>query len=51
VGMVLWLVAVVVAIFGLMQLLQGEILWGILLLVLAAAIGPGGWSIFSRRTV
>lgn len=50
-GMVLWILAVVLAIFGIMQILGGALLWGIILLVLAAAIGPGGWSIFNRRSI
>lgn len=48
-GGVLWLIAVVVAIIGVVQLFQGQILWGIILLVVAAAIGPGGFSIFRTR--
>ncbi len=49
----LWIVAVVLAIVGIVQLLQGQIILGIVLLVLAAAVGPGGWSIFrpGRRTI
>jgi hypothetical protein len=47
----LWLIAVIVAIIGVVQLIQGQILWGILLLVVAAAIGPGGWSVFRGREV
>ena len=49
--MLLWLAAVVVGIIGVVQLLQGQVLFGILLLVLACAIGPGGYSIFARRSV
>lgn len=45
----LWLIAVILAIVGVVQLLQGQILWGILLLVAAAAVGPGGWSVFRTR--
>jgi hypothetical protein len=48
-GMILWLVAVVVAILGVWRLIGGDILVGIILLVVAAAIGPGGWSLFGRR--
>lgn len=47
----LWFIAVIVAIIGVVQLIQGQILWGILLLVVAAAIGPGGWSVFRGRPV
>jgi len=47
---VLWILAVVIAIFGVYLLLTGSILFGILLLVVAAAVGPGGWSLFNRRS-
>jgi hypothetical protein len=46
---VLWILAVVVAVIGIIVLISGSVLWGIILLVLAALIGPGGYSIFSRR--
>ena len=42
----LWIVAVVLAIVGVVQLLQGQILLGIVLLVGACLVGPGGYSIF-----
>jgi hypothetical protein len=48
-GTVLWIVAVVLAIVGVIQLLQGQIILGIVLLVAAAAVGPGGFSIFRSR--
>lgn len=48
-GSVLWIIAVVLAIFGVIQLLQGQIILGIVLLVVAAAVGPGGFSIFRSR--
>ena len=47
---ILWLIAVVIAVIGLVQLLQGQILLGIILLVVAAAVGPGGWSVFRGRS-
>lgn len=48
-GALLWLAAVILAIWGLVDLLQGQIIWGIVLLVAACAIGPGGWSLFGSR--
>jgi hypothetical protein len=45
----LWIIAVVVAVIGVIVLISGSVLWGIILLVLAALIGPGGYSIFNRR--
>jgi hypothetical protein len=46
----LWIVAVVLAVVGIVQLLQGQILLGIALLVVACLVGPGGYSIFKGRT-
>jgi drug/metabolite transporter (DMT)-like permease len=46
----LWIIAVVVAIIGIIVLISGSIIWGIVLLIVAALIGPGGYSIFRRRT-
>ena len=45
----LWIAAVILAILGIVNLLSGAILWGILLLVAAALIGPGGYSIVGNR--
>lgn len=49
----LWIAAVVLAIWGVITLLNGSILMGIVLLVAAALVGPGGYSIFrpGRRSV
>ncbi|MFN0090708.1 MAG: GPGG-motif small membrane protein [Acidimicrobiales bacterium] len=41
--------AVIIAIIGVVQLIQGQILFGILLLIAAAAVGPGGYSVFRSR--
>jgi hypothetical protein len=48
-GFLLWLVAVVVVIVGIVQLFQGQIIFGILLIIAGCLIGPGGYSIFRRR--
>ncbi|MCB1260438.1 MAG: GPGG-motif small membrane protein [Acidimicrobiales bacterium] len=45
----LWLVAVVLVIVGIVQLIQGQILLGLILIVVGCAVGPGGWSIFRTR--
>ena len=44
--LILWLIAVAIAIYGIIRLLGGDILIGIILLVVACAIGPGGWAIY-----
>ncbi len=46
---VLWVIAVILAIIGIVQLLQGQVIWGIIVLIAAAAVGPGGWSVFRNR--
>ena len=48
---VLWIIAAILVIAGIVQLLQGQILFGIALIVVGALVGPGGASIFdtSRR--
>jgi len=46
---VLWVIAAILAVIGVVQLLQGQIILGIILLVAAAAVGPGGWSVFRSR--
>ncbi len=48
-GFLLWLVAAILVIVGIVQLLQGQIIFGVLLIVAGCAVGPGGWSIFNRR--
>jgi hypothetical protein len=48
-GFVLWLIAVIIGIIGIVQLFQGQIILGIVLLVVAFLIGPGGYSIFRSR--
>jgi hypothetical protein len=49
VGFVLWVIAVIIGIVGIVQLLQGQIILGIVLLVVAFLVGPGGYSVFRSR--
>jgi len=46
---VLWIIAAVIAIIGVIVLISGSVVWGIILLIVAALVGPGGVSIFNRR--
>jgi hypothetical protein len=46
---VLWVIAAILVIIGVVQLLQGQIIFGILLIVVGLLVGPGGVSIFNRR--
>jgi hypothetical protein len=49
VGFALWIAAVILVVVGIVQLFQGQILLGILLIVVGCLVGPGGYSIFRRR--
>jgi hypothetical protein len=42
----LWLIAVVLVVAGIVALLRRQILWGIVLIVVGLLVGPGGVSIF-----
>jgi hypothetical protein len=46
---ILWLIAVVLVVWGVVMLISGAIIWGLLLIVVGLLIGPGGVSLFSRR--
>ncbi len=49
-GFILWIIAAILVIAGVVQLIQGQIILGIVLIIAGCAVGPGGWSLFSRRT-
>jgi uncharacterized protein YqgC (DUF456 family) len=43
---ILWLIAVVLVIVGIVKLVQRQIILGVVLIVLGLLVGPGGVSIF-----
>lgn len=45
---ILWLIAVVLVISGIVTIVRGGLLMGIVLIVVGLLVGPGGVSIFSR---
>lgn len=46
---VLWIIAAILVIVGIVQLLQGQVILGIVLIVVGLLVGPGGYSVFDRR--
>ena len=44
---ILWIAAVIIGIFGVMRIIQRDFLYGIVLIVVALLVGPGGVSVFS----
>lgn len=49
--MLLWLLAVIIGVVGVVQLLQGQLILGLVLVLVACAVGPGGYSIFRSREI
>lgn len=46
---VLWVIAAILVVIGVVQLIQGQIILGIVLIVVGLLVGPGGVSIFNKR--
>jgi hypothetical protein len=47
-GTLLWVIAAILVVVGIVQLFQGQIIFGIVLIVAACLVGPGGYSLFNR---
>ena len=45
--LILWILAVVLVVAGILALFRRQLLWGIVLIVVGLLVGPGGVSIFS----
>ncbi len=45
---ILWIIAVILVVGGIFQLFKGQILWGIVLIVVGLLVGPGGVSLFTK---
>jgi hypothetical protein len=45
-GLILWILAVILVVSGVLALLRRQFLWGIVLIIVGFAVGPGGVSIF-----
>ncbi len=46
-GLILWILAVILVVSGLLAIFRKEILWGIVLIVVGLLVGPGGVSLFT----
>jgi hypothetical protein len=45
----LWIVAAILVIVGIVQIFQGQIILGIVLIGGGCLVGPGGYSLFRER--
>ena len=43
----LWILAVILVVAGIVSLVRGQILWGIVLIVVGLLVGPGAVSVFA----
>ncbi len=48
-GFLLWILAVILVIAGVVTLIKGGIILGIVLIVVGLTVGPGGWSVLSKK--
>ncbi len=46
-SLLLWIIAVILVIAGILALFRGQLLWGIVLIVVGLLVGPGGVSVFT----
>lgn len=44
---ILWLIAVFLVLYGIFRAIRGEILMGVILIIVGLLVGPGGVSIFT----
>lgn len=46
-ALLLWILAVVLVVSGIVTLVRGQMLYGIVLIVVGLLVGPGGVSVFT----
>ncbi len=46
----LWVIAAILVVVGIVQLIQGQVILGIVLIIAGCLVGPGGYSVFRSRT-
>lgn len=45
-ALLLWILAVILVVCGVFAIIRGQVLWGIVLIIVGLLVGPGGVSIF-----
>ncbi len=46
-AILLWILAAILVVSGIFSLVKGQMLWGIVLIVVGLLVGPGGVSVFT----
>ncbi|MCB0881115.1 MAG: hypothetical protein KDC33_02710 [Thermoleophilia bacterium] len=44
---ILWIIAVILVVAGIVTIVRGQVLWGAVLIVAGLLVGPGGVSLFT----
>ncbi|MCL8025157.1 GPGG-motif small membrane protein [Nocardioides bruguierae] len=44
---ILWILAVILVVAGIVNFFRGQILWGVVLVIVGLLVGPGGVSLFT----
>jgi len=47
---ILWVIAAILVIVGIVQLFQGQVILGVVLIIGGCLVGPGGYSVFRSRS-
>ncbi len=45
----LWIVAAILVVVGVVQIFQGQLVLGVVLIIGGCLVGPGGYSLFRER--
>jgi hypothetical protein len=45
--LILWILAVILVVAGIVAIVRRQLLWGIVLIIVGLLVGPGGVSIFT----
>ncbi len=47
-ALLLWILAVILVVSGIVSLVRGQLLMGIVLIIVGLLVGPGGGSLFTK---
>lgn len=45
-GLLLFIIAAILVISGIVTIVRGQVIWGVVLIIVGLLVGPGGYSIF-----
>jgi hypothetical protein len=48
VAFLLWILAVILVVAGIVAIVRRQLLWGIVLIIVGLLVGPGGVSVFTK---